>query len=359
MLEALKKLMESGLIQESTRDAIETAWDAKVKEVQEQVRTEVREEFAGRYEHDKDAMIKALDKMASESLSEEIAHVKAERNDAAKYKIQAVKEAKGAAVKFEKFATHALAEELAELAQERKVNKEHEVKLENFIMTSLAEEINEFAKDKQVLRETRVKLISGAKEEFQKLKEKFVARSSKVLSEVVSQTLNHEISQLHEDIKVARQNNFGRKLFEAFATEYADTYLNENAAFQQIKAEKEAIENKLMESRKSLSDKEKLVESKSKDLRILTNRMNRTKIMNELLDPLDKKKREVMVSLLEDVQTNNLRTVYENYLPSVLDNKQVTKNVKPVLTEVTGDNKKIVPIDETDLTEIKRLAGIQ
>jgi hypothetical protein len=359
---ALKPLFESGLVNEATRDAINAAWEGKVKELQTEIRTEIREEFAGRYEHDKEVMIKTLDKMVSETLTNEVEQIKAERNEIAKTKVATVKEMRSAAKKFNAFATRALAEELAEFAQERKKVTEHQNKLERFVMSALAEEINEFAEDKTALRETRVRLVSEAKNQLEQLKKKFVDRSSKAVSEIVSQTLNHEITQLHEDIKVARQNNFGRKIFEAFATEFTGTYLNENVEVKKLKAEKEAAETKLAESRKVISEKIKLVESKQREMKNLQNRANREQVLSELLAPLVKDKRAVMSELLEGVDTTRLRSAYDKYLPAVLNNNQkpIVREGKKLLQESTGDKTKVVPMtNENDLSEIKRLAGLQ
>ena len=91
MLDALKILLESGLINEETRKSINEAWESKIQEVKSQVRTEIREEFADRYEHDKATMIKTLDRMVAETLSSEIKQIKEERNQVAKLKIQTVK----------------------------------------------------------------------------------------------------------------------------------------------------------------------------------------------------------------------------------------------------------------------------
>jgi hypothetical protein len=361
MLDALKTLLESGIVNESTRDAIQTAWESKLKEIQTEVRTEIREEFAGRYEHDKEVMIKTLDKMVSETLTTEVEKIKSERNEVAKLKVATVKEMRTAANKFNAFATRALAEELAEFAQERTKSNAHQDKLERFVMSSLAEEINEFSEDKQALTETRVKLIAEAKNQLAILKNKFVKRASEAVSEITSKTLNHEITQLHEDIKVARENNFGRKIFEAFATEFTGTYLNENATVKKLKAEKKEVEKKLEESKQMIATKQKLVESKNEDLKRLENRSSREKILSELLSPLDKNKSEVMYQLLESVQTGSLRSAYDKYLPAVLNSRQqpLVKG-RETLKEATGDkNTKVVPIDETDLNEIKHLAGLQ
>ena len=79
MLEVIKPLLDSDLVNEQTRNEIQEAWDAKLNEVREEVRAELREEFAGRYEHDKQTMVEAIDKMVTEKLSEELDQLVAEK----------------------------------------------------------------------------------------------------------------------------------------------------------------------------------------------------------------------------------------------------------------------------------------
>lgn len=361
MLDALKTLMESGLINESTRDAINEAWDAKLKEIKTEARAEIREELATRYEHDKEVMVKALDRMVAETLTAEIAKIKEGRNDVAKLKLQTVKEMRNAAKKFNDFATRALAEELAEFATDRKQSKEHVQKLERFVIKSLAEEISEFALDKKQLTDTRVKLVSEAKAQLAKLKEQFIARSGDAVSKIVSETLNHEITQLHGDIKKARENSFGRKIFEAFATEFTGTHLNDNAEVRNLREQVKKANKQLVESRREIAAKSKLVESKQRELKLVEERASRKNILSEMLSPLDKSKREVMSQLLESVQTGHLKAAYDKYLPAVLNNRTQPSVVKSreTLVESTGDKAaKVVSIDENSLNEIKRLAGL-
>jgi len=73
MLDAIKPLLDSDLVNEDTRTAIAEQWEAKMVEAKETVRSELREEFAQRYEHDKTVMVDALDKMVTEGLASEIA----------------------------------------------------------------------------------------------------------------------------------------------------------------------------------------------------------------------------------------------------------------------------------------------
>ena len=72
MLDAIKPLLESGIINESTQQAISEAFEARINEAKETVRAELREEFAQRYQHDKQVMVEALDKMVTESLTAEL-----------------------------------------------------------------------------------------------------------------------------------------------------------------------------------------------------------------------------------------------------------------------------------------------
>ena len=58
MLEAIKPLLDSGIINEETQTALSEAWESKLDETREIVRAELREEFASRYEHDKNVWLK-------------------------------------------------------------------------------------------------------------------------------------------------------------------------------------------------------------------------------------------------------------------------------------------------------------
>ena len=61
MLDALKSLFENNVVSEEIRADIETAWNSKIQENRELVTQQLREEFAQKYEHDKDAMVEAVE----------------------------------------------------------------------------------------------------------------------------------------------------------------------------------------------------------------------------------------------------------------------------------------------------------
>jgi hypothetical protein len=365
MLDAIKPLLESGIINEDTQAAITEAWESQINEAREIVRAELREEFANRYSHDKAVMVEALDKMVTESLTAELKEFASEKQALAEDRVKFKRQMVESSGKFNDFMVTKLAEEIKEVREDRKFQAEAIQKLEKFVIHALAEEIKEFEQDKQAVVETKVKLVAEAKDKLAALQQEFVKRSAGLVKEAVAQNLGSEMTQLKEDIQIARENMFGRRLFEAYAAEFAVTHLNENKEFAKLQAQLAKKEQQLAESKKAIAEKEALVESKNREVRVISESIARKEKMNELLKPLNKEKAEVMTSLLESVQTERLQTAYDKYLPAVLNNAPAIKAEKVMIAEsrkeVTGD--KSAKTDAVELgdnvVDIKRLAGLK
>ena len=363
MLDAIKPLLDSDLLNEEAKQEISEAWESKLNEAREQIRVELREEFAQRYEHDKQVMVEALDRMVSEGLSAEIAELQAEKQRLAEDRVKFQSKMKEDATKFNDFMVTKLAEEIGELRKDRKAHNESLTKLEGFVVHALAREIQEFAQDKRDVVETKVRLMADAREKLTQLKSRFVKESAAKMSQSVAKHLKAELSQLKEDIRIARENNFGRRIFEAYSAEFGATHLNEKAEvrkLQDVIAQKDA---KLAEAIKFTQKAKVLVESKEREVRMLQESNERSRTMDELLAPLNEEKAEIMRSLLESVQTPRLKTAFEKYLPAVLENRS-KKAEKKVINEsvsiATGD--KSVPVyeeeDDSNVIDLKRLAGL-
>lgn len=262
--------------------------------------------------------------------------------------------------KFNNFMVSKLSEELRELRKDRKVQTEGFSKLESFVVSALAEEIKEFAADKKDLVETKVRLVRDARGQLDSLKSKFVKESAKKMSTTVATHLTQELSQLKEDIKVARENNFGRRIFEAYATEFGATHLNENAEVRKLIATIEDKDIKLSEAIKAQKQATKLVESKNHEIKIIREANEREATLDELLSPLNDEKRAVMINLLENVQTSRLKNAFEKYLPAVLSEAKAAKKAE-ALVEATG-NKSVKAVERSDVNnnviDLKRLAGL-
>ena len=366
MLDSLKPLLDSELVTEEAKAEINEAWEAKLVEAKEQARAELREEFAQRYEHDKTVMVEALDRMVTEGLQAELEQVQAEKQALAEDRVKFQGKMKESATKFNSFMVTKLAEEIGELRKDRKMHSEGMEKLEGFIVHALAREIQEFATDKQDVVNTKVRLVREARSKLEALKSRFVTESAKKMSQAVTTHLKAELGQLQEDIKAARENNFGRRIFEAYAAEFGATHLNEKAEVRKLHDTIAAKDQKLAEAIKITQKAKVLVESKEREIQMIKETNQRESALEELLAPLNKEKQEVMRNLLESVQTARLSNAFEKYLPAVLEDRSAKTRqvIKETVSVATGD-KSVRSQDADDVVEtqsnvidLKRLAGL-
>jgi hypothetical protein len=363
MLDAFKQLVESGVMTEETRSVVESALASKIQETRDQVTAELREEFAGKYEHDKGLMVEAIDKMLSERLVVEMSELHEDKKALAEAKEAYRQRIAEDAKKLEGFVINQLGKELVEFQSDRKKVSENFSKLESFVVHALAKEIQEFAADKKDLAETKVKLVREAKSKFEDIKQTFIKRSAKVVETAVTKKLTTEIHQLKEDIDSARNNDFGRKIYEAFAQEFAGSYLNEKSETSKLLKIIQKKESELAEAKQAVSEKESLVESAQREIRVTKDLMERKAVMSELLAPLSADKREIMKELLESVQTKRLTESFDKYLPAVMDGAQKkSAPKKAVLSEsagVTGNRESKPEVGLDNILDIRKLAGLK
>ena len=373
MLDSIKPLIDSNLISEETRSEIQEAWETKLNETKEAVRVELREEFAERYEHDKKVMVEALDKMVTENLSKEISEFVEDKKHLAAERVAYKRNMSEHAKLFNKFLTKQLAKEVKELHGDRGLVAENFKKMEDFIIKQLAREINEFNTDKTDLAETKVRLVKEGKIQLAKLKSKFIKRAGSLVSETVTKTLTREMSQLRGDIEASRENMFGRRLFEAFAAEFSTSHLNENSEINKLNRIINKKDQQLAETKTLIVKSKKLVESKNRQIASVKNQALRANTLNELMKPLSREKQSIMQELLENVQTDRLRSAYDKYLPSVLNesghrsmktrSKRVVTENAPVRSAQTGNkqpSKQVIKASGGDnIVDLKRLAGVK
>ena len=363
MLDAIKPLLDSGLINEDVSQELNEAWESKLTEAREQVRAELREEFAQRYEHDKTVMVEALDNMLTDRLSGELEEFAQEKMAMREDRVKFQSKMKENATKFNNFMVTKLSEEIGELRKDRKMHSEGLEKLESFMVHALAHEIQEFAADKRDVVETKVRLVREARSKLETLKARFVKESAQKMSQAVSQHLKTELSQLQEDIRVARENNFGRRIFEAYASEFGATHLNEKAEVRKLYSALSKKDAQLSEAIKLVQRSKVVVESKEREIRMMNESNERDSTLEMLLAPLNRDKQEVMRNLLESVQTPRLKNAFEKYLPAVLEDRSVkaSKVITESVSVSTGD--KSVPSsqqeDRSNVFNLKRLAGLK
>ena len=363
MLDALKGLFENNVISAEIKESIELAFESRVNEAREEAAQQLREEFAQKYEHDKEAMIEAVDRMVTDQLSTEIVEFAEDRKTLAEMKIKLVQERKKTAAVMKEFVTRQLASEVSELHEDQMAMANKFGALEKFVVEALAQEITEFYKDKQDLAETKVRLVREGREELKNVKQQFVTRAAKMVESVVTQNLNTELTSLKEDIEAARRNDFGRKLFEAFASEYTTSYLNEKSETAKLLKVIDMKELAIAEAAQAANDAQALVESKNAEVAALKEAQQRKEIMSELLSPLNSEQRDIMKELMESVKTTKLNESFDKYLPSVLNGKAPQKKQALVeAKEVTGNkisNTKHSSESDSNIVDIRKLAGLK
>lgn len=366
MIDALKTLFENDVVSQEIRAQIEEAWNAKIHENKMQATAELREEFAQKYEHDKLTMVEAIDTLLSERLAEEIAEFAEDRKQLSEAKAKYAVAMRENANLLKGFVVEQLQKEIQELRADKKAMAENYAKLEEFIVEALSNEIAEFYEDKKDLAETKVRLVREAKTHFAKVKANFIERSAKAVSEMVAKGLNKEITALKEDIDEARRNDFGRKIFEAFANEYMISHLNEKSETNKLLKVLETKDKQLAEAKAFAAKAKTLAESVNKEKTALIESAKREKTIHELIAPLSNEQREIMTDLLESVQTNRLQSAFDKYLPTVIDGNGPAKR-KAILAEgkeITG-NREIhsqtnvsSKADDENVIALRRLAGL-
>lgn len=362
MLEALKSLFENNVVSEDVRAEIESAWEKRIVENRDQVTQQLREEFAQRYEHDKSLMVEAVDRMLGDQLREEISQFVEDRKQLAEAKAKVMVKAKKDAQTMKEFIVRQLANEVKDLHEDQKQMVNKFTKLEQFVVEALAQEIAEFHTDKQEIAETKVRLVREGREAFGKVKEQFIKRAAGLVESAVEQTLSKEITQLKEDIEAARRNDFGRKLFEAFANEYQTSYLSERSETSKLLKVIDLKELEVAQAKHAVAEAKQLAESKEQQIKALVESKRRQEVMSELLAPLAREQKAIMTELLESVQTAKLQDSFSKYLPAVVAGEAPQKRKALVeAKEVTGNkipNSISSSENDSNIIAIRRLAGL-
>ena len=408
--------LDNKIFDEELKRALKESWEEKLNETRKELELQIRKELGQRYEYDKSKMVEAMENFLVDFMTEEMKKIK-QNNDSVitdlKKEINEVKNIKEMLKnkenvlnefkvlmfkKFTNFAKNKLNEEIKELRKDmknlalQKQKMKQEVRnireeykkayekrikvLENFVINQLTEELKEFNNDRKKLDERRVELELKAKEKIAETQRLFISKASKLIENIVEKEMTNELKQLREDIKVARENDFGRRIFEAFACEYMSSYLMEGSQLKRLS-------DKLKETNKNLNMiKEKLEEKNlelmkmKKNVEMLKESLHREKTLNDLLAPLSGKHRKVMKNLLEDVKTEKLNDYFKKFLPQVLNEENDIKNIaKSIVNEdffvnnnedgkiiVTGDKENIInkydDSGSSEVIELRKLAGI-
>lgn len=395
----LKDLLENTALGDELKATLQEAFENKIRSME----TRLHEDYAARYQNDKAVLVEAMDRMLNDTIRSELGEF---AEDRAKFRTATKSASQRYNARLREhmkainaFVARQLNEELTEFVKDRRQLKvqRHQManelenirentsleysqrvrKLEEFVLKQLSEEIAEFHSDKKALVEQRVKLAQQGRQRIAETRTQFINRAKNLVENTLNTVIRDELSQWRDDIKVARENNFGRKIFEAYAAEYMNSYLAEHSEVRkltrQLTETNGRLDTALRHVDRQKQSQTRLVEDAQARIKTAEDRAQRMEIMQEITAPLGREKRAVMEDLLKGIRTQNLREAFNRYLPTVMQgNVAPAGRGKQALAEsqtqekravVTGNrtNKLAESVSEetqADLGQILYLAGI-
>jgi len=214
----------------------------------------------------------------------------------------------------------AAADVRAELTEQWVIERDQLIEaVDSKVTEFLAKEVEELKEDIERFRDIEAeyaeKLVEAKAAMSDELKDDLMELVEKV-DAFLEIRLAAEIEELREDLDTVRKNDFGRRVFEAFAEEFVASYADEDSA-----------EISLRETQERLRDAEEaLAESESKRKEI-----EREIAMEQVLSPLTGRQREVMEAILRNVDTEHLEEGYKTFIGRVL--RETSEKEGSVLAE--------------------------
>ena len=232
--------------------------------------------------------------------------------------------------------------------------------VETFVAKKLEEEVADLKADIERFRDLEAEYAKKIVEEKHSMAETLAQELDQLIDKMdafFEHRLNEEFSELREDLEIVKQNEFGRKIFEAFATEFNKSHVDEDAVQSKLTA---AI-SKLQDAEKTIG---RLEESQAK--------MVREAKLEKILAPLSGKKREQMAFVLANVDTSRLEEAYSHFIGRVLKEDsssqspegdarptQITESANVV---VTGDESPVIQATQAatgdKYSHLRKLAGM-
>ena len=232
-----------------------------------------------------------------------------------------------------------------------------------FVSQALKSELEELKSDIERFRDLEAEMAEKLVEEKHKLAEEVSSELDQLVDKIdafFEMRLSEEMEELKEDLEIVKQNEFGRKIFEAFSNEYSKSYYDEDSSAAQLSITESKLED---------------AQSRIAELEAAQAKMLREQKMEKVLSPLTGKKREQMAFVLQNVETSKLEEGYKFFIGRVLKEEAapaaevITESVKPAEQTVliTGEEQiteevaaPVVSQSSTAaLNQLKRLAGLK
>lgn len=352
MDEILKKLLKDKVLNEETMEAIKKSFQKTLDEARVDVEKKVRAELAEQYESDKANIYTAMEKFLEQELAQHVAELREGVESVNKLKLDYAK--KSASLK--------------EAAQ--KYVRDRIRMMEAVIDRVLKKELKELHESEVTNRKAYLKAINDKTAVLEAERVKFREKGAAVLENIINVQVRKTMDELREDIKAAKQQNFGRELFEAFYTTFRRQFFDSRKEFQglvkdlkEARAETTAVKAK---ARKALNEAKSRVALAEAARKKVEEAVTRKAKIAKLLEGLSGQSQSQMRTLLEATKTADLEKAFKKFLPEVAVRKTQDPKAKKLAETVvelkTGGKTPLVESktqDDDEIVEISRRAGVQ
>jgi hypothetical protein len=184
--------------------------------------------------------------------------------------------------------------------------------VQQFIDTKVTEEMSELRSDVNRFRDLEAEYAEKLVEEKHAMAEQLSTELDELVNKIdafFELRLTEEFQELREDLEIVKQNDFGRRMFEAFQTEFSKNFVDEES----VQAQLSSALSQLEEAQSTISS---LEDSQAKMLREAK--------LERILSTLTGKKREQMAFVLANVETARLEEAYNNFIGRVLSESSAT-----------------------------------
>lgn len=356
--DTLKNILEGmDVLNDETRARLADTFKKTLSEAKVEQEKALRAEMAERYARDKKQIHSALEQFLEQELTGAVADFKQgiEEVDAMKKqyadKTVAVKE------EAKKFVAARLGA------------------VESVIEGVLAKELDELHESEKVNRRAYLNAITEAKAASEADREAFRQKAALVLENIVNVQVQGTLDELREDIKAAREADFGREIFEAYMTTFRRQHFDSSKEFQAVskklaeaQAETNAVKAKARKLVKESNQRAIAAEGRAKKIE---ESVVRSRSIAKMLKPLSGASRQKMQHILEATATDKLVTTYKKFLPELVNEanrggkktsrrKKIEETVVELKTggQTTLNESKATDEVDDEIVNIKRLAGM-
>ena len=358
MSKTIEDILKDMPLDESVKADLKEAWDAALADAKVAQVATVREEISGQYDNDLSAMQEAFGLFLEERIRPHVTELQ-----------EGVEAVDGMKQRY--------AEKTAKVKEAAQSHvRKHLAALEQVVEARVKAELSELHEDVVANRRAALNAITEQSAKLEAERVKFRAKAAGVLENIINVKVPKELEPLREDIMAAREDNFGREMYEAFATTFRRQFFNTSSEFQKLLAENKGL--KESEARTKAKATKLVKESRESELAArkayngLTESISRQHTIARLVKPLSGSSRVQMKALLEATKTDKLEGEFRKNLPLIMRESTVAKpskkkklqesSKKSVVAIRTGNqplNESDYDMYEDEINDIQRRAGNQ